>query len=454
MKIKLIIFDLDGVLVEAKNIHYDALNGALGKEYSISWDEHLSTYDGLKTNQKLDMLSTQKGLPITLHTDIWNHKQKLTLQKLKQLNPSKVLIELMDNLVEHGYKIAVCSNSIRKTVLTVLSKLGIMEFMDLVISNEDVKNSKPHPEMYWKAISMMSCLPEETLIVEDSPYGLLAASRSKSHVLRVTKPQDVTYTNIFNKLIEIEKGQIMSTPKWTDKKLNVLIPMAGEGSRFTTAGYTFPKPLIDVQGKPMIQVVVENLNMDANFIFVVRKEHREKYNLDSLLKLIAPGCRIVETDGLTEGAACTALLAKDFIDSDAPLFFANSDQFVEWDSNEFMYKMNETNADGGIVSFTATHPKWSFAKINENGLVTEVAEKDPISDIATVGYYWWKNGSDFVKYAEQMINKDLRISNEFYVCPVFNEAIADQKEIRTFNTDGMWGLGTPEDLKYYLENKK
>jgi HAD superfamily hydrolase (TIGR01509 family) len=453
-KVKLVIFDLDGVLVEAKNIHYDALNRALGKEYSIGWNEHLSIYDGLKTNQKLEMLTERKGLPTELHSQIWENKQKYTLEMLKKLQPNQILQSVMNALVEDGYKVAVCSNSIRKTVLTVLSKLGIMEFMDLVISNEDVKNSKPHPEMYWKAISMMSCLPEETLIVEDSPYGLLAASRSKSHVLRVTKPQDVTHTNIFNKLIEIEKGQIMSTPKWTDKKLNVLIPMAGEGSRFTKAGYTFPKPLIDIQGKPMIQVVVENLNMDANFIFVVRKEHREKYNLDSLLKLIAPGCRIVETDGLTEGAACTALLAKDFIDSDAPLFFANSDQFVEWDSNEFMYKMNETNADGGIVSFTATHPKWSFAKINENGLVTEVAEKNPISDIATVGYYWWKNGSDFVKYAEQMINKDLRISNEFYVCPVFNEAIADKKEIRTFNTDGMWGLGTPEDLKYYLENKK
>ena len=453
-KIKLVIFDLDGVLVEAKNIHYDALNQALGKDYAIGWNEHLSVYDGLKTNQKLEMLTERKGLPPELHSKIWESKQKYTLQMLKELQSDETLQSVMNSLVECGYKIAVCSNSIRKTVLTVLSKLGIMEFMDLVISNEDVKNSKPHPEMYWKAISMMSCLPEETLIVEDSPYGLLAASRSKSHVLRVTNPQDVTYDNIFNKLIEIEKGQIMSTPKWTDKKLNVLIPMAGEGSRFTTAGYTFPKPLIDVKGKPMIQVVVENLNMDANFIFVVRKEHREKYNLDSLLKLIAPGCQIVETDGLTEGAACTALLAKDFIDNDAPLFFANSDQFVEWDSNEFMYKMNETNADGGIVSFTATHPKWSFAKINENGLVTEVAEKNPISDIATVGYYWWKNGSDFVKYAEQMIDKDLRINNEFYVCPVFNEAIADKKEIRTFNTDGMWGLGTPEDLKYYLENKK
>jgi HAD superfamily hydrolase (TIGR01509 family) len=453
-KIKLVIFDLDGVLVEAKNIHYDALNQALGKDYSIDWNEHLSVYDGLKTNQKLEMLTERKGLPTELHSKIWENKQKYTLQMLKELQSDETLQSVMNSLVECGYKIAVCSNSIRKTVLTVLSKLGIMEFMDLVISNEDVKNSKPHPEMYWKAISMMSCLPEETLIVEDSPYGLLAASRSKSHVLRVTKPQDVTYDNIFNKLIEIEKGQIMSTPKWTDKKLNVLIPMAGEGSRFATAGYTFPKPLIDVKGKPMIQVVVENLNMDANFIFVVRKEHREKYNLDSLLKLIAPGCKIVETDGLTEGAACTALLAKYFIDNDAPLFFANSDQFVEWDSNEFMYKMNETNSDGGIVSFTATHPKWSFAKIDENGLVTEVAEKNPISNIATVGYYWWKHGSDFVRYAEQMIKKDIRVNDEFYVCPVFNEAISDNKKIRTFNTNGMWGLGTPEDLKHYLENYK
>ena len=453
-KIKLVIYDLDGVLVEAKNIHYDALNEALGKEYSISWNEHLSTYDGLKTNQKLDMLSERKGLPTELHKDIWNHKQKLTLQKLKQLKPSEVLIELMDSLVERGYKIAVCSNSIRKTVLTVLSKLGIMEYMDLVISNEDVKNSKPHPEMYWKGISMMSCLPEETLIVEDSPYGLLAAARSKSHILRVKNTKEVTLTNLNNKLTQINMGEQQTIPAWRDETLNVLIPMAGAGSRFQQAGYTFPKPLIEVKGKPMIQVVVENLNIKANFIYVVQKEHREKYNLDTLLNLITPGCKIVETEGITEGAACTALLAKEFIDSDNPLFFANSDQFVEWDSNEFLYKMNETNADGGIVSFRATHPKWSFAKVDEQGLVTEVAEKNPISDIATVGYYYWKHGSDFVKYSEQMIENDVRVNGEFYVCPVFNEAIADGKEIRTFDIPKMWGLGTPEDLKEYLENYK
>ena len=453
-KIKLIIFDLDGVLVEAKNIHYEALNEALGDKYAISWNEHLSTYDGLKTTQKLDMLSEKKGLPIDIHSDIWENKQQLTLDKLRALKPNVDLIQTMNLLVSEGYKIAVCSNSIRKTCLTVLSKLGIMEFMDLVISNEDVKNGKPHPEMYWKAISMMSCLPEETLIIEDSPYGLLAAARSKSHILRVKNTKETTYKNIDNKLKQIEMGEQQPTPAWRDENLTVLIPMAGAGSRFQQAGYTFPKPLIDVRGKPMIQLVVENLNIKANYVYVVQKEHREKYNLDTLLNLITPNCKIVEVDKLTQGAACTALLAKEHINKDTPLFFANSDQFVEWDSNEFLYKMNETNADGGIVSFRATHPKWSFAKVDEKGLVTEVAEKNPISDIATVGYYYWKKGSDFVKYAEDMIEKDIRVNNEFYVCPVFNQAIEDNKEIRTFDIPKMWGLGTPEDLKYYLENYK
>ena len=449
--IKLIIFDLDGVLVEAKNIHFEALNEALGFKYQISWNEHLSRYDGLKTNQKLEMLTQDKGLPTNLYTQVWDEKQRLTLYKLKNLKPDTQLMVCMDLLVQQGYKLAVCSNSIRKTVLTVLSKLNIIENFDLILSNEDVKNSKPHPEIYWKAISQMGFLPEETLIVEDSPYGLLAASRSKASVMRVGSPKDISYNNIY-KYLNQEKMNL--TPKWKDDKLNVLIPMAGAGSRFEQAGYTFPKPLIEVKGKPMIQVVVENLNLEANYIYVVQKAHREKYNLDALLNLITPGCKIVETNGLTQGAACTALLAKEYIDNDAPLFFANSDQFVEWDSNEFMYKMNETNADGGIVTFTATHPKWSFAKVDDNGLVTEVAEKNPISDIATVGYYYWKNGSDFVKYAEQMIEKDIRINNEFYVCPVFNQAIEDCKQIRIFNTAGMWGLGTPEDLKYYLENYK
>jgi HAD superfamily hydrolase (TIGR01509 family) len=449
--IKLIIFDLDGVLVDTKNLHFDSLNEALGDEFKISWEEHLNRYDGLKTNQKLSMLTSEKGLPIELYSEIWQKKQKITLDKLSNLTRSEELIGCIKSLSQEGYKIACCSNSIRKTVLTVLSKLGIIEFFDLILSNEDVKNSKPHPEIYWSAISNMGCLPEETLIVEDSPYGLMAASKSKSNVMRVTSPNEVTYENIHKHL---NKEKMNHIPKWKDDKLNVLIPMAGAGSRFEKAGYTFPKPLIEVRNKPMIQVVVENLNLDANFIYVVQKSHREKYNLDILLNLITPNCKIVEVDGITEGAACTALLAKELINNEQPLFFANSDQFVVWDSNEFMYKMNETNADGGIVTFKATHPKWSFAKIGHDGFITEVAEKKPISNDATVGFYYWKHGSDFVKYAEKMIQDEIRVNNEFYVCPVFNQAISDMKKIRPFEISEMWGIGTPEDLDYFLKNYK
>tara|TARA_Y100001980_G_C14435978_1_gene223295 strand:- start:242 stop:862 length:621 start_codon:yes stop_codon:yes gene_type:complete len=201
----------------------------------------------------------------------------------------------------------------------------------------------------------------------------------------------------------------------------------------------------------MIQVVVENLGLDANYHFVVQKEHREKYNLDTMLGIIAPGCKVIEVDGITEGAACTALLAKEYINNDMPLFFANSDQYCSWNSMEFMYNMQETEADGGIVTFHATHPKWSFAKSDANGIVTEVAEKNPISTDATVGFYYWKHGSDFVKYAEQMIEKDIRVNNEFYVCPVYNQAIEDGKVIRTKQIQSMWGLGTPEDLEYFLK---
>lgn len=452
--IKFIAFDLDGVLLDAKKIHYEALNKALGNKYAISWNDHLTKYDGLKTSQKLSILTFEKGLDPSEYSEIWKEKQLNTFHELKKIKEDQKLIQLFQYLSDNEFKIAICSNSIRKTVLTSLSKLGVIEFVDLILSNEDVQNSKPHPEIYWAAISKMTFLPEETLIVEDSPFGLLAAARSKANVLRVKNTEDLTLNLIKSEINKINSTTKNNTPMWKDEKLNVLIPMAGAGSRFQAAGYTFPKPLIEVNGKPMIQVVLENLNIDANYYFVVQKEHRRKYNLDSLLNLLKPNCKIIETDGLTEGAACTALLAKSFIDNDNPLFFANSDQFVEWDSNEFFYKMNENDPDGGIVTFKATHPKWSFAKVNEMGLVTEVAEKNPISDNATVGFYYWKKGSDFVKYAEQMIQKDIRVNNEFYVCPVFNEAIKSNLKIKTFEVSKMWGIGTPEDLDYFLKNYK
>lgn len=453
--IKFIIFDLDGVLVDTKNIHFVALNKAIesiaGFQYTITLEEHLKTYDGLKTNQKLELLTQTKQLPVSLYKEIWDKKQDLTIEMLGDIKPKKNITEVIHGLAKQDKKIACCSNAIRRTVLTILSRLEIIQYFDLILSNEDVVNAKPHPEMYWKAMSKCGVLPEETLIIEDSPHGLLGATRSGASVLRVRNSEDLNYDNILNKCNEYQN---MKIPKWQDRSLNVLIPMAGAGSRFQQAGYTFPKPLIEVRGKPMIQIVAENLNVDANFLFIAQKEHRQKYNLDSMLQLITPGCKIVEVNGLTEGAACTTLLAKEYINNNSPLIIANSDQFVEWNSNDFFYKINEQEVDGGIVTFQSTHPKWSFVKIDENDIVVEVAEKRPISTNATVGIYYWKHGRDYVKYAEQMIHKNIRVNNEFYVCPVFNEAINDNKKFKVYNIEKMWGLGTPEDLDIFLKNQK
>ena len=294
--------------------------------------------------------------------------------------------------------------------------------------------------------------PDETIIVEDSHTGRKGALRSGATLCPVKCPSDTTYDYITNFIKNTDLNMQEIKPKWQGGNMNVLIPMAGAGSRFEKAGYTFPKPLIDVDGKPMIQTVVENINIQANYIFIVQKSHYEKYNLETVLNNIAPDCKIVQVDGITEGAACTTLLAKEFIDNDEPLVMANSDQFVEWDSNEFMYSMIGDTIDGGILTFESTHPKWSYAKLDNDGFVSEVAEKNPISNIATVGIYYWRRGSDYVKYAEQMIDNNIRVNNEFYVCPVFNEAIGDNKKIKIYNIDKMWGLGTPEDLKYFIEN--
>ena len=166
--------------------------------------------------------------------------------------------------------------------------------------------------------------------------------------------------------------------------------MAGAGSRFEKAGYSFPKPLIEVNGQPMIVKVLESLNLIGKFIFLVKKDHYEKFKLNSLLSFICPGCKIVQIDGLTQGAACTVLKAKDLINNDEPLIISNSDQWIKWNSLKTLNEFNQPNCDGGILTFNSVHPKHSFAKVDVQGWVTEVAEKNPISNNATVGVYYWK----------------------------------------------------------------
>jgi HAD superfamily hydrolase (TIGR01509 family) len=450
--IKLIVFDLDGVLMNTKELHYEALNFAIAEkypEYIITQKEHLSKYDGLSTNKKLKMLTLDKGLPESSHKSIWIKKQEYTLDLIRKSSYDYRIIEVLKKLKKDGFIIGVASNSIRETVKLALLKYGYLEFVDFFLSNECVKNPKPNPEIYLKSMIEVGVSPKETLIIEDSVVGRKAANDSGAYLMGVNNPNDVIYENIISYINNINNNY--KKPKWQGGKMNVLIPMAGAGSRFEKAGYTFPKPLIDVRGKPMIQWVVDNLNVEAKYIFIVQKSHFEKFNLKETINNFCPNNEIVQVEGITEGAACTTLLAKDFINNNESLIIANSDQFVEWESDEFIYSCTASDVDANILTFKSTHPKWSYVKVNEMGNVVEVAEKKPISDIATVGIYYWKNGSDYVKYAEQMISKNIRVNNEFYVCPVFNEAINDNKKVKTFNIEKMWGLGTPEDLEYFLK---
>lgn len=454
--IKLVIFDLDGVLIESREMHFETLNAALHEidpKYVISKEEHLSTYDGLPTTKKLNMLSDNRGLPESLHKRIWALKQEWTKAYIEEeiaIDPGK--LGLFQTLKSKDLKIGVCSNSVRDNTRLILNKLGLLKYVDYYFTNQDVRNTKPHPEMYMRCMIEAQISPKETLIIEDSHIGREAAETSGAHLLGVRNSSEVTLQEVMNE-IDLLNGKTHKKPRWQGGKMNVLIPMAGAGSRFAAAGYTFPKPLIEIQGKPMIQVVVENLNIDARYIYLVQKEHYEKYNLKQFLNLLTPNCEIVQVDGITEGAACTTLLAADLINTDEPLVIANSDQFAVWNSNTFMYSVSADNIDGGILTFKATHPKWSFARTDERGFVAEVAEKKPISDNATVGIYYWKKGSDYVKYADYMIANDTRVNNEFYVCPVFNEAIRDGKKIRIYPIEKMYGLGTPEDLNTFLQSE-
>ena len=234
----------------------------------------------------------------------------------------------------------------RKSVDAILSGLGVLHCFDAIMSTDDVTEPKPSPEIYNATIATLGC--KSGVIVEDSDVGERAARATGWPVLRVSGPEDVTLGAVTRALGE----------PW----VNIVIPMAGHGSRFAKAGYKLPKPLIDVDGRPMIQVVIEDFAAvpGAHFIFAVQTQHIRDHGVDETLKRLAPGCDIVEIHEVTEGAACTVMLCDRYIDPDLPLMTANSDQKIVWNPECFFEAMH--SADGGILTFTASDPKWSFAK--------------------------------------------------------------------------------------------
>ena len=238
--------------------------------------------------------------------------------------------------------------------------------------------------------------------------------------------------------------------------LNIVIPMAGLGSRFANAGYADPKPLIPVQGVPMIRLVIENMRpaQPHRFIFICQRAHVAAYGLqDKLTAWGGPGTLVVAIDGLTQGAACTVLAARAHIDGDAPMMVVNSDQWCDVQVDDYLATMAAGQLDGLIMTMTANDPKWSFVGLDAAGHVQRVVEKQVISDEATVGIYNFRRGADFVRAADAMIAADERVNNEFYVAPVYNRLIGEGQRVGIHNIGaeaaGMYGLGIPADLDLF-----
>ena len=237
--------------------------------------------------------------------------------------------------------------------------------------------------------------------------------------------------------------------------VNIVIPMAGHGSRFSAAGYLSPKPLIDIFGKTMIETVIENLRPDQNarFIFICQRTHYKEYELEQIFNRCLGGdWECVLLDGVTEGAACTVLEAEKFIGDDSDLIIANSDQIVDCNISDYLSFARASKADGLVMTFSANDPKWSYISLTTEGDAIEVAEKKVISTHATTGIYYFATGKSFKDAALNMIKKNIRVNNEFYVAPVYNEIIGYGGKVRIWEIGdkAMHGIGTPEDLNAYF----
>jgi NDP-sugar pyrophosphorylase family protein len=239
--------------------------------------------------------------------------------------------------------------------------------------------------------------------------------------------------------------------------IRIVIPMGGEGRQFAERGYTFPKPLVEIAGSPLIELIVRNLTPAEphEFVFICRQEHVQKFALADVLRLIAPGCRIVTMAQPTAGALCSVLLALEHLAHQDELLVANADQWIDVSIDRFLAFARASRLDGALITFPNTHPRWSYARL-EDGFVVGVAEKQPISRHATAGIYYFRSGDEFVAAAERMLLKNASVGGEFYVAPVYNELVLAGRRIGAFPLAAgeMHGLGTPEEVERFASQPR
>ena len=209
--------------------------------------------------------------------------------------------------------------------------------------------------------------------------------------------------------------------------MRLVVLMAGDSAVFEVAGHKYPKNLVEIDGEPLVQRVIDGLEpvieAASHAVFLLREEEARRHHTDDVIRLLAPEAQVAGVPPLSSGAACTALHAIGHIDRDEPLVIFNGDQVLETDLGEITAGFESAGLDGGTITFDAVHPRWSYVRTGDDGLVLEAAEKRPISRLATAGTYWYRNGGDFIDGAMAMIRKDASVDGSFYVCPVYNELI-------------------------------
>ncbi|MEJ7559232.1 MAG: glycosyltransferase family 2 protein [Pedobacter sp.] len=240
--------------------------------------------------------------------------------------------------------------------------------------------------------------------------------------------------------------------------LKIIIPIAGSSALFINAGYSYPKPLIEINGVPMIQRVIEDagaLSDEYEFIFIMREEEALKFHLDNTLKLLAPRSEVIKLKRDTKGGLCSVLMAIDKIDDNDSLVILNGDQILDVVYDDILSYWKKEKADAGVITFKSVHPRWSYARI-ESGLVVQTAEKNPISNSAIVGYYYFENAGTFFRAAFQVIKNDVQLEGNFYISPVINEYVLLNKKVLDFKikAEQHHSFYSPQMIEEYEKNYK
>ncbi len=438
--IKVLLLDFDGVVADCDMLHDTAFYQALDSVANIKLtDVEKYNLRALTSVTKVQQLSFKYNIDEQKKQEILSTKDRIKKNIIAQTDYKCIhfcpyIHDVFAYCKEHGIKIGLVSNSKRWLLDTVLEQLN--HSFEHIISNEDIEHPKPAPDAYLKALQLFNVNANEALAVEDSPYGIESAKTAGIKTIGITSHKSLTASLIH----EYRNGKTVNADMYPMHDVQLVIPAAGRGTRFHPL--EVPKPFAPINKLPMIQAVINNIGLDCNTHIILREDIKEYAK-----KL--PYKNIHYLPYVTCGTVSTMQWIRSHLDMSKPLIIANCDQMIKYDSKVF-YKAMIQKLDGAILTFRATHEKWSYAKVDNQGYVTEVAEKVPISDLATVGIYFWTKAHFFFDDADEMMENNDTVNNEFYTCPTYNYSIKKGRKIKTFDVDEMIGLGTYEDYTDFI----